>query len=393
MDRQAGRGGQPLRVALFSGNYNYVKDGANQALNRLVGRMLARGDIAPRVYSPVSDTPAFAPVGDLVPVPSLPIPGRSEYRLALGLPSAAARDLEVFAPDIVHLSAPDWLGHAAKRWARRQGLPVVASVHTRFETYGAYYGLDWLRGRAEALLRRFYRDLDEIYVPTDGMAQLLREQRFSEHIRIWSRGVDHGLYRPDRRDLGWRASIGIPPDAFTIGFVGRLVLEKGLDIVAEVTAALAAHGVPHRLLVVGDGPARATIEAAAPNAVFTGFLVGEPLARAYAGFDLFLNPSVTETFGNVTLEAMASGVPVVAADATGSASLVVDGETGRLVGPRDVPAYVQAIAAYAADPALREAHGANGHARARAYEWDRVNDAVLNRYGLLVGLQKAGATP
>lgn len=377
--------GRPLRVGLFSGNYNYVKDGANQALNRLVGRMIERGDVRPRVYSPVSATPAFAPTGDLVGVPSLPIPGRGEYRLALGLTPATRRDLAAFAPDIVHLSAPDLLNHGAKRWAKAMGIPVVASVHTRFETYGDYYRLGWLRSWAEGVQRRLYCDLEEIYAPTEGMADLLRAGGFSQRVRIWSRGVDHALYRPDRRDLDWRAGLGIAPDTFTIGFVGRLVLEKGLDIVAEVTRALAAAGVPHRLLIVGDGPARAMIAAAAPQAVLTGFLVGEALARAYASVDLFLNPSVTETFGNVTLEAMASGVPVVAADAVGNSALVVDGATGRLVGARDIAAYVEAIARYVADPALARAHGAAGHARAQDFEWNRINDAVIDRYFLLSG--------
>ncbi|WP_448585593.1 glycosyltransferase family 4 protein [Thermaurantiacus sp.] len=383
--------GRPVRVALFSGNYNYVKDGANQALNRLVGRMLARGDVIPRVYSPVSATPAFPPTGDLVPVPSFPIPGRSEYRVGIGITPAVARDLAAFRPDLVLLSAPDLLGHAAKRWARARALPVVASVHTRFETYGDYYRLGWLRGWAETMLRRFYCDLAEIYVPTEGMAEVLRAQGVSERVQIWSRGVDHALFHPGRRDLTWRRTLGIADEDFTIGFVGRLVLEKGLDMVAAVSEALSARGVGHRVLVVGDGPARAFLAGRLPDAVFTGFLAGEALARAHASADLFLNPSVTETFGNVTLEAMACGVPVVAADVVGSNALVGDGVTGRLVPPRDVVAFASAIAAYAADPGLRRAHGAAGLARARLFDWDRVNDAMIDRLLRLCGRTAGGA--
>ncbi len=384
MDRHVGSGAGPLRVALFSGNYNYVKDGANQALNRLVGRMLARGDVIPRVYSPVSVTPAFPPTGDLVAVPSVAIPGRAEYRLGLGLFGAARADLEAFAPDVVHLSAPDILGHRAKRWAQDHGLPVVASVHTRFETYGDYYRLGWLRQRAERLLQRFYGDLDEIYAPTEGMAKVLVDGGFSQRVRIWSRGVDHALFHPGRRDMAWRRSLGIDDREFVIGFVGRLVLEKGLDVVAAAAQRLTAMGVSHRLLIVGDGPARERFAADVPQALFAGFLTGEALARAYASFDLFLNPSITETFGNVTLEAMACAVPVVAADAVGSSSLVTDGVSGRLVPPGDVAAFAEAMAAYAADPALRMAHGKAGLARAAHHEWDRVNDAVIDRYPLLV---------
>lgn len=374
--------GRPLRVAVFSGNYNYVKDGANQALNRLVGRMLARG-LEPRVYSPVVDEPAFEPVGTLIGVPSVPIPGRGEYRFALGLPRAVKADLEAFAPDIVHLSAPDWLGHDAKRWGQGRGLPVVASVHTRFETYFDYYKMGFVRRGAERLLKSFYGDLTEIYAPSDSMADVLRREGYSDKVRIWSRGVDRHIFKPAARDMDWRRSLGIADEMPVIGFVGRLVLEKGLDIVAASIAELRARGVPHRLLVVGDGPARAEFEADVPGAVFAGFQTGAALGRAYAGFDMFLNPSVTETFGNVTLEAMACGVPPVAALATGSSSLVEDGVSGRLVAPGDVKAFADALQAYAEDPVLRAAHGAESLARAGAYDWDAINDSVIDRYLLL----------
>src|SRR5438445_3171541 len=144
-----------LRVALFSGNYNYVRDGANQALNRLVGYLLRQG-VHVRVYSPTVAEPAFPPTGDLVDVPSVPIPSRSEYRLPIALPSRVRRDLELFAPNIVHVSSPDIVGHRAVTWARRRRIAVVASVHTRFETYLEYYHLQWLEPLVRAALRRFY---------------------------------------------------------------------------------------------------------------------------------------------------------------------------------------------------------------------------------------------
>jgi glycosyltransferase involved in cell wall biosynthesis len=373
---------RPLRVAVFSGNYNYVKDGANQALNRLVGRMLARG-LSPRVYSPVVDEPAFEATGPLVGVPSVPIPGRGEYRVALGLPRAVRADLEAFAPDIVHLSAPDWLGHDAKKWGKAHGVPVVASVHTRFETYFDYYRMGFVRRGAERLLKSFYGDLAEIYAPSESMADVLRAEGYSDRVRIWSRGVDRHIFTPQARDLGWRRGLGIADEVPVIGFVGRLVLEKGLDVVAAATAELERRGVPHRLLVVGDGPARAEFEGAVPGAIFAGFQTGAALGRAYAAMEMFLNPSVTETFGNVTLEAMACAVPPVAARATGAASLVEDGASGRLVTPGDVTGFADALERYVRDPATRAAHGAESFRRAQAFDWDAINDAVIDRYQLL----------
>src|SRR5436305_1991642 len=144
-----------FRVALFSGNYNYTRDGANQSLNLLVGHLLDRG-VAVRVYSPTSKTPAFPPVGDLVDVPSFPMPFRADYKLARGLPASVRADLEAFAPNVVHVSAPEFLGHAAVRWAHETGVASLASVHTRFETYPAYYGIGFMERPIIRLLTRFY---------------------------------------------------------------------------------------------------------------------------------------------------------------------------------------------------------------------------------------------
>lgn len=381
-----------LRVALFSGNYNYVRDGANQALNRLVARIEARGGI-PRVYSAVSRTPAFVPAGTLIPVPSVPIVGRREYRLALGLPRAQARDLAAFSPQVLHLAAPDWLGHAAKNWARRSGTPVVASVHTRFETYVDYYRMGFIRRGIERVLRSFYADLDEIYAPSESMAEVLRSGGYSNRVGIWSRGVDHQLFNPAARSLEWRRSFGIADHTPIILFVARLVLEKGLDVLAEVGAVLAKRETPHRIMVVGDGPARAWIKERLPDAAYAGFLSGDDLARAYASSDLFFNPSITETFGNVTLEAMASGLCVVAAAATGSTSLVEDDVTGRLIPPGDIGGFADAMEYYAIHANARRNAGRAGYRRALPYEWDRVNDAVIGRYLSLVGGVSASATP
>ena len=372
-----------LRVALFSGNYNYVRDGANQALNKLVD-YLERQDVIVRVYSPTSARPAFEPAGTLISVPSIRIPGRSEYRYALPLGADTRRDLEAFAPTLVHLSAPDSLGISVKKWATGAGVPVVASVHTRFETYFAFYGLGWVRRWAERHLRRFYGDLAEIYATSEGFAEVLRAQGMSDRIRVWSRGIDQARFHPGRRDLAWRARLGIGTDEPTIAFVGRLVLEKGLDVVAATMAELTRRGVPHRLLVVGDGPARAKFAGQVPEAVFTGFLGGDALPRAYASADMMINPSTTETFGNVTLEAMACGLPVIAARATGNDCLVDHGVTGSLIPPGDAGQFADAIAALIADPAARAAAGQAGVARAAGYDWDAINGALLGHYRAVV---------
>ena len=369
-----------LRIALFSGNYNYVRDGANQALNRLVGYGLGQG-ASFRIYSPTIAEPAFPPTGDLVDVPAMPLPGgRGEYRLARGLPNHVIADLDSFQPNCVHVSAPDILGHRAVTYARKRGLPVVASVHTLFETYPAYYGLGFLEGLVVAALRRFYNRCDALVAPSEEIVARLKQQGVRPPISVWSRGVDHERFNPARRDTEWRRSLGIGDDELVVGFLGRLVLEKGLDIFAATCGELRRRNVPHRVLIIGDGPAKETFLSDVPDAVLAGFQMGNDLGRAVACMDILLNPSVTETFGNVTLEAMAAGVAVVAADATGARTLVTHGVTGYLVGPRDVAAYADAIEGYASDRGSLRSAGLAGHEAAQVYHWDAINQKVVDAY-------------
>ncbi|MEE4537056.1 MAG: glycosyltransferase family 1 protein [Erythrobacter sp.] len=377
-----------LRIALFSGNYNYTRDGANQALNRLVGSLLEHGANV-RVYSPKVPEPAFEPTGDLVGTPSIGMPfGRGEYRVPTGLGARVRRDLERFEPNIVHLSAPDPSAHAALRWAQEQDIPVLASVHTRFETYPRYYKMAFLEPVVIRLLRRFYNRCDALVAPSQSMIEELLAMRMHDDITLWSRGVDRTIFSSEKRDLPWRRNLGLADDDVAVVFLGRLVMEKGLDVFAETIIHLRRMQVPHKVLVIGDGPARRWFEEALPGGIFTGFATGSALGRALASADLFLNPSVTETFGNVTLEAMASGLPVVAAAATGASSLVDDGVTGRLVPldgkAPDSAALAEAIAPYCTDPTLRMAHGAAGEQRSRDYSWEAINQVVADTYIRLI---------
>jgi glycosyltransferase involved in cell wall biosynthesis len=379
-----------IRVALFSGNYNYVRDGANQALNRLVGYLL-RQDVQVRVYSPTTDTPAFEPTGDLVSIPSIPVPGRAEYHIGLGLNSRVRKDLAAFAPNIVHIAAPDIIGHRAVSWARRRGIPAVASVHTRFDTYLAYYHLQALEPLARGIMRRIYQRCDAILAPADSLAAVLRAQRMSRDISIWTRGVDREQFNPERRDMAWRHSLGIEDDELAIAFLGRIVMEKGLDVFSDAVDVLAERKVRHHVVVIGEGPARGWFESRLPSAIFIGHQVGDDLARALASTDVFFNPSITEAFGNVTLESMACGLPIVAAEATGTTTLVRDGENGTLVEPGDAEAFADALEAYARDPFLRERHGAAGLAYAETQDWDRINSVVLKTYGRVIERKKRHA--
>ena len=368
-----------LRVALLSGNYNYTLDGANIALNRLVAFLISQG-AAVRIYSPVVEIPAFPAIGDLVGVRSLPIPGRPDYRLAYGMGGKIRRDLVDFAPNIIHLSAPDALGHWGASYALQKNIPLIASVHTRFDTYLRYYRLGFLEPSITAVLRRFYRRCDAIVAPSQSMKDILLDQQMNDDIEIWASGVDNDVFMPSARSLEWRRTLGIADDDMVVGFFGRLVMEKGISVFCDTIAELTRRNVKLRVLVVGDGPARDWFGNRLPNAIFIGFQSGPALPRALASMDILLNPSVTETFGIVTLEAMSCGVPVVGADSPGTANLIVDGLNGRLIAEDDIDSFADAIANYVAWPVERKAAGAAAYLSAAKCSWDGANRSLAANY-------------
>jgi glycosyltransferase involved in cell wall biosynthesis len=375
----------PLRVALFTGNYNYVMDGPVRALNMLVGRLLERGHQA-LIFAPTTANPAFAHTGELISAPSVPLPGsRSEYRFSLGIGDAARRRLEEFSPSIIHVAAPDLLGRSALRWAQAHNVPAVASFHTRFDTYPRYYGLGWLEPQVTAYMRRFYARCARVYAPSQSMADELAADGIGRDIRLWTRGVDKAIFNPGRRDLAWRRSLGLADDAVVMAFVGRLVKEKGIDLFADCYARAKTKAPGLRALIVGEGPERARFQTLAPDAAFAGYLQGGDLGRAYASADLFVNPSITETFGNVTLEAMACGLPSVCAAASGSRSLISHEETGLLVPPSAGAAgYAAAIARLSANPQERIAFGDAARRKADAFDWNAILDGLIDDYRAVI---------
>jgi glycosyltransferase involved in cell wall biosynthesis len=379
-DGRPGRApGRRLRLALVTSSYNYIADGVALTLNRLVAYLQSQG-VEVLVVTPVARAAAFAHAGEIAAAPSAPLPFRTEYRLAFGLTPAVRRRLEAFDPDIVHIATPDLLGHQALTFAQARAIPAVASYHTRYEAYLKDYGLGFLQEFVAARLRRFYAACDEVYAPSASMAQHLATDGFADNIALWARGVDTDRFHPARRSPAFRQALGIGPAEPVIAFVGRLVREKRLDTVIEVMAALRRAGVSHRALIVGDGPDRAMLERGLPGALFTGFLTGEALATAYASSDIFLFPSDTETFGAVTLEAMASGLPTVCADATGSRCLVSEGVTGFLAPAAEPAAFVGPLSALIGDAALRQAMGEAARARSLEFSWDAAMAGLLQRY-------------
>ncbi len=382
MQDQAGLSEPELRVALFTGNYNYIKDGVALTLNRLVSFLEKRG-VPVLVFAPVAREPAFASVGEVVPVPSFAIPTRSEYRIAVGLSRAARQRLEAFRPTLFHIAVPDLAALKALKLAEQWNVPAVASYHTRYDTYLRFYGLGFLEKLGQRYLRRFYARVRRIYPPSQSMADILMSEGQTK-VEIWARGVDSDLFSPTRRDMAWRRALGIADDEVAIAFAGRLVKEKNTAIFTRVMNALTARGLKVKPLVIGDGPEMATMKATLGNGVFVGFLGDEALARAYASSDIFFFPSESETFGNVTLEAMASGLPAVNAIASGSNSLVEEGVTGHLVSAKDEDGLAARLTALVADEGLRKRMGEAARTRALGYSWEAILSGLLASYGAVL---------
>lgn len=368
-----------LRIAIFTGNYNHIKDGVSLTLNRLVG-FLEEKDIPVIVFGPTVDDPAIDHEGEFVPVPSVPVPGRQEYRVTVGFPEDAQNRLREFEPTLIHIATPDLLGFRAMRWAQANNIQIVSSYHTHFTSYLKYYNLELLEGLGWKYLEWFYSQCKHIYVPSPSMANELNEQGIDEGIRIWARGVDTEQFSPDYRDMDWRKSNGFEDSDTVVTFVSRLVWEKNLQTFVDTIKKLQQTRSNIRAMIVGDGPARKELGHMLPEAHFTGFITGDELSRAYASSDIFLFPSETETFGNVTLEAMSSGLPCVVADATGSRSLVESGVNGFLAPPRDTEAFAERVSRIAEDGSLWEEMGRAARQKAVAYSWENVNGQLLENY-------------
>ena len=373
-----------MRVALVTSSYNFIADGVALTLNRLVGYLLAQG-VEVLVFAPTAGTPAFAHQGTVVSVPSIPLPGRPEYRLALGLGGAAKRALLDFQPDIIHIAVPDLLGHAALTLAQTHDIPAVASYHTRYETYLQALLVPGRAGRlaeapAEALLWRHARGLCAVGFDARRAAGRRPAATISSPGRAASTPA---RFTPAKRSAAWRARHGIGADEIVILHVSRLVREKRLD---TLTAALNGQ-LPYREGHRGRRPGpRLCRTRNCRDAIFTGFLDGEDLAAAYASSDLFIFPSDSESFGNVTLEAMASR-PALRLRRRHRQPLAGGGRRDRLPGRcrRCATPLPRHLSQLATDAACAPRMGAAARARALTFSWDETLARMLGYYRALAG--------
>lgn len=300
---------------------------------------------------PAESDPSFEQL--LLPGASLPrYPG-----LRFGLPARHALNRHWLAqrPDVLYIATEGPLGLTALGAGRRLGIPTCTGFHTRFDDFARHYGLGFLTPIVFAYLRRFHNRASATLVPTEELANFLGAHRF-HNVRLLRRGVDTDLFHPKHRDGHLREQWGLGPDDLAVIHVGRIAPEKNLDLAIDAFNAIKREHPHARFVVVGGGPSRASLAERDPDIVFTGVKRGEDLARHYASGDLFLFPSLTETFGNVTLEALASGVPVVAFDYGAAHEHLIDPRAGSRVPVADHRAFIAASVAMAARIAQDPSH-------------------------------------
>ncbi|MCC7019843.1 MAG: glycosyltransferase family 1 protein [Ardenticatenales bacterium] len=372
-----------MRIALFTEVFHPKIDGITHTLGHVLRHLEAVGIPALVVTPRMPGLPARFAGAEVVGLPAMPFPLYPELRLS---PPWHNIDtvLDAFAPDVLHIAGPVATGLIGIRYGRRRGLPMVMSYHTDIPGFAARWGHGWLAPTLWRLLKWGHGQAALNLAPSHTTAADLVAHGFP-NVAIWSRGVDTDLYGPHRRRAEVRAELsGGHPDAPLLAYVGRLSAEKRID---WITAALDA--CPEaRLAIVGDGPARPVLERAfaGRNVVFTGFRSGIPLAEAYAAADVFVFPGANETLGNVVLEALASGLPVVVPDAGGVLEHVRDGITGRLFRAESRASLAAVVRQLVDAPneRARLADAANAYARTRG--WGAENARLVGWYeGVVAG--------
>jgi phosphatidylinositol alpha 1,6-mannosyltransferase len=374
-----------MRVAIITESFPPDINGVAHSVLRVAEHLVARGH-RPLVIAPES-APGMARVAGRMPypvvrVPSVPMPGYPSFRL--GLPSRKIVDSLVgHGTELVHLASPFFLGARGSAVAQRLELPTVAVYQTDIPAYAGAYKL---RGLGEAAAWRWLRGIhnaaDRTLAPSTASATALLAHGI-ERVWIWRRGVDTVRFDPRHRSAAVRRALA-PNNEVLVGYVGRLAIEKRVDLLVPLASLPGA-----RLVIIGGGPAEQDLRKLMPNAVFLGSRQGSQLARLYASLDVFVHSGPYETFGQTVQEAGASGVPVVAPAAGGPVDLVADGVTGFLVPPLSAEALSAAVAILVDSEDLRRSFGAAAREMLLGRSWSAVGDQLIDHYAEVLGTPSA----
>ncbi|MGE5315196.1 MAG: glycosyltransferase family 4 protein [Acidobacteriota bacterium] len=376
-----------MKIAYTAGMMREGFDGVTRVLYKW-NEMLVKKNIE-HIFLSADVPPEAEQTVPMHEVCSFPFPLYKNYRVAVPTPRSFDAVLNEFKPDIIHFNSPCPLAIAALNYGRRHDIPVVATYHTHFLSYAKYYRLSALTEACWSFYHRLYDQCAQVYVPSLPIMEELHEGKLHNLVYL-PHGVDTAQFNPSFHSAGWKTRIGAA-DAFTVLYAGRLVWEKDVHLLPEISVGLRRKYGHVQFVLAGDGPARAELERRMPDAVFLGHLSSSELAEAYASSDVFVFPSRTETFGNVTLEAMACGTVPVCASAGGAKDLIINGINGFLSEPGESAGFVRALGQVMEHPEARAKLGENALLFAREQSWERVVDRMLGLYAAAIGASEAVA--
>lgn len=362
-----------LRVAVICETWPPEINGVALTMERMVQGLLNRGHSVQliRPHQSATDSPVTRDTLSEVLLPGFSIPRYPELRFGMPSLGALKKTWQEDRPDLVHIATEGPLGWAALKTALKLELPVTTDFHTNFHNYTEHYGIGWLEGAIGWYLRRFHNQAAYTFVPGEGLRMEMEVQRY-RNLAVIGRGIDTQLFTPQRRSAALRNSWGAHGEAPVAIYVGRLAAEKNLGLVARGFEMLRIYQPHARMVWVGDGPERAGLQELYPEHTFVGMKTGVELAEHYASADIFLFPSLTETFGNVTLEALASGLAVVAYRYAAAAEYVRHEDNGLTARFDDETGFCNLIARLGADMDFARKLGKTARDGMESLGWDAV---------------------
>jgi glycosyltransferase involved in cell wall biosynthesis len=366
-----------MKIALYAGTYVKDKDGAVRSIYQLVSSLRKSGHSV-AIWSPDISSQED-PSLEVHRVPSVPIPLYPDYRLGF-YNRSTERQLDRFAPDIIHISTPDIVGKRFLQYARKKGIPTGSAFHTDFPSYLSYYRLGFAEKAAWDYLVNFYNSCDVVLAPNEIVREKLSDKGI-RNIELWSRGIDRDLFDPARRSEQLRRSWGAEGKTVFV-YAGRFVLYKDIEVVTALYQRFMDDGYGDRMkfVMIGSGPEEEMMRNRMPDAVFTGYLTGDALPQAYASGDVFLFPSTTEAFCNVVLEALASGLPPVVSDIGGCMELVKRSRAGFVARAGNIDEFYTFCLRFMQDRECFTTMRALGLEFAEGKLWSTINGALIDRY-------------
>ncbi|WP_081137976.1 glycosyltransferase family 4 protein [Halomonas sp. BC2] len=365
-----------MRLCIISETWSPEINGVAHTLNRLCRELLLLG-ITVDVIRPAPRQPGSAACATReLQVRRFALPNYTDVQVGFARPGKLQRFWQQYRPDVVYLATQGPLGWAARQAAQRLDLPLVAGWHTNFDHYCQDYGVAWLSKATRRYLRYFHNGCALTLVPTQQQAVALRQDGIKD-VQVLSRGIDGERFSPAHRDLALRQQWGVSEHQPVALYVGRLAPEKNLSLLQETLQAMRSARPDMAQVIVGDGPARSQLQKALPEAHFTGFVDKHSLARHYASADMFVFPSLSETWGNVVTEAMASGLAVVAFRHAASAELIHSGHNGITVATDDALGFQHAAVTLCQHPADYARLGRVARLRALEQSWTGIAEQFL----------------